>query len=148
MTTQRKTWMTAAVLAAVVVPFGATSLLDAEDPPIVRHMEAMNTPYKAIRRQARRKAFDAETIKNVNIMQEHALQAMHVAIPVIEKLSADKRQAMVAEYKKIQGDTVIALIHLEVALEKGDKEAAAKMIDELGSLKKAGHDKFVPEDGS
>jgi len=140
-----KRWMALALAAAVVGSWSMVSLAGAEDPPIIKHMEEINSGYKSLRREARRLSFNEESIATVINMQEHALKAMHVPFKMAEKVSGDAKKKMIAGYKKVQGQLVIELINLEIALEEGRKEDAKALVEKLGALKKEGHDKYVEE---
>ena len=110
-------------------------------------MEIINSNYKKIRRQARRKDFDAETIKMVQEMQTQSLIAMHEPLPMAKKETGAKKKAMIIGYKKGMAELVTMLMKLEILLDEGKNDEAAKvMMEELAASKKDGHDKFTEDE--
>jgi len=134
-----------AAALALVLGMNFAGLNAADEPPIVEHMTVVNDGYKVLRRQARTKAFDEESLKLVIEMQKAALAAMHEKAPMLAKVPAAEQAQFTIGFKKSMRDLVTATLDLEIALVEGNKDQVVELIDKLASIKKEGHDKFVEE---
>lgn len=144
----RRAWMIM-MAATLVAPLGLVSQstargADKDDPPIVKFMEEINGAYKLLRRTARRKNFDEESQKQVSTMIEYSKKAHDAKVPMIEKMPEAKREAAYKEFKALLEKQIKTLGEILAAIKGGDNDKAAQLIDDLGGIKKDGHDKFVP----
>lgn len=137
--------LAAPVLAALVLAMNLGNVNAADEPPVVEHMTVVNDGYKMLRRQARTKDFNEESLKHVIEMQKAALAAMHEEPPILAKIPAGEKAKFMIEYKKGTRLLIDALLDMEIALLEGNKDQVVELIDKLGSIKKEGHDKFVEE---
>ena len=154
-TASKRNWLALAACVAIAGGLTATwqqtvrhaEAADDEETPLMKAMEIINSNYKKIRRQARRKSFDESTTKMVQEMQTQSLIAMHQPVPMAEKLSGDKKKEMTIGYKKGMAELVTLLMKLEILLDEGNKDEAAKVImEELAASKKDGHEKFTEDE--
>ena len=146
---ERKFWLMAAPAIAILLsPLCLLDLraADEEEPPIVKYMETINTGYKLLRREARRKSFTDATIVKVVGMQKAAFAALHEEFSMAKDAKPAERKKIVVGYMKIQAALVTELMNLEIALLEGRKDDAAKMVDNLAAIKKKGHDGFVEDE--
>ncbi len=146
----------AAALAAVIVALllapisqpAARAEAGKKDAPVTKLMEKINDNYKILVKQAKKLAFDEESIKLVVEIEDLTLKALHEAPPMADKadkVPADKKAAFLIDYKKAMAEMLQHTIELEIALQSGDKEGAKAIVEKLTAGKKAGHDKFVEE---
>lgn len=135
------------VLALVAAPLCLVRADGEEHSPIETHMEAVNDAYKLLRRQARRKTFDDESIKHVQTMQVNAVQAMHQPFPKMDALSGEAKKKMLIGYRKKMVETIKNMLDLEIALLEGRADDAAALVNKLATDKNEGHDKYTDETG-
>jgi soluble cytochrome b562 len=147
---QKRRWWTLGVCTALGLAVALTATVNveaAEDTPLVKAMEIVGSNYKKIRRQARSKKFDATTLKLVQDMQTQSLIAMHQPIPRATKAGGAAGKAMQAAYRKSMAKMITKLLELEILLDEGKSAEAAKiMMEDLGTMKKSGHEKFTEEE--
>jgi soluble cytochrome b562 len=136
--------LVAALLGAPL--FVATSTRADEPKTISDHMGVINDHQKRLRRSARNKDFNDESIKMVGEMIEASRASREMVPPMAEKIS-DKAQKekFIEGYKKEMDILIEELSGLKVALKEKRYDDAAKTIDKLNDIKKAGHDKYVEE---
>ena len=150
-TSHKRRWWAMGLCATLGLAVAMSFTLDAkaadDETPLVKAMEIIGSHYKKIRRQARTKKFDAATIKMVQEMQTQSLIAMHEPIPRATKLGGEKGKKMLIAYKKSMASMVTKLMELELLLDEGKNDEAAKMMMEtLGTVKKDGHEDFTEEE--
>ncbi len=58
--------------------------------------------------------------------------------------SDDARKELRLQYKTLLGETVKTLIDLELAIDRGDADAAVELVEQLVTNKNDGHEVFVP----
>ena len=135
----------APVLAAVVLAMNLGSVNAADESPVVEYMTVVNDGYKVLRRQARTKAFDEETLKHVIEMQKASLAAMHETPPILAKVPPGDQAKFLVDYRKGMRPLLDALLDMEIALLEKNNDKVVELIDKLATIKKDGHDKFVEE---
>lgn len=144
--------LAALLIAALLgtMAFNATSVIGdekKEDAPkdIADWMGVINDNQKKLRRSARKKEFDDESIKLVAEMIEAAKVTRDMVPPMAEKIPQAEREKFIEGYKKEMDLLIAELNGLETALKEKRYDDAAKSIDKLNDLKKSGHDKYVEE---
>lgn len=148
MTTSRRLtpWVLMLALIAVALPLGLNSALRAEeDTPLGKQMETINSNYKLLRRAARTKNFPDDTAKMLQEMQMATLTAMHMEVPLVKKQAASKQKDEMIAFKKLLKKQLDTLIDMEIALMEGRADDVAAGVEELGSIKSDGHDRFTEE---
>ena len=142
---RRGAWWAVVLLAAALV--GPVALLRGADdePPIVRYMTVINDGYKVLRKEARGKTFNDQSVATVIGMQMGALQAMHEAPPMLKTVPTGEQKQFIINYRKEMRNVLNTLIDLEIAMLEGRADDAATIIDSLAKIKKDGHDKFMEE---
>jgi len=141
----RRAWMLM-LAAAFVVPVGLTTTVRADDESDrEKAMEKINTAYKLLRRTARRGNYDAKSEAQAQDIHDWSIKSKDVKVPEIEKLPDAKREAAYKAYKKLLDKQAKVGKDLLAAIKSKDKDKAKELIDELGKIKKEGHDKFAPD---
>lgn len=137
-------WMLLLALVGVAIPLGLgnKSWADDDDSPLAKQMKQINEGYKELRKEARVKKFSPDTGKVLADMELHTLNSMHLDVPKLQKMSASQRKEQLVEFKKQLKGQLDTLIDMEIAFEQGDMAAVAKGVDDLGSMKKKGHNQF------
>jgi hypothetical protein len=139
-------WVLTLALIAVCLPLGLHSALRAdEDSPLAKQMETINSNYKLLRRAARTKQFSDETPKMLQEMQMATLIAMHEKVALVQKQPQAKQKDEMIAYKKLLKKQLDTLIDMEIAYMEGRADDVAAGVEELGSLKSDGHDRFTEE---
>ncbi len=136
------------LLAALAAPLALRTAVGAEEKKgeaLADRMGIVNDNYKSLRRQARTKAFDAESIKLIEQMVLESVKAMHMEPPMAAKVPADKKEQFLLDYRKSMANMLNELLKLEITILEKKNDAAATMIENLSNIKKEGHDKFVEE---
>ena len=100
-------------------------------------MEIMGSAFRQIRRQARSKKFDQDTLKQLERMQTSALLAMHAN----EEEHITKKDDVI-QYRSMMADLIKKLLDMEIAVLKEDHTAAAACVDDLNTIMKSGHNKY------
>lgn len=145
----RHRWI-AFLLAILLSPIAFQPVLGDEekDKPkdISDHMGVINDNQKKLRRSARNKDFNDESIKLVGQMIEASKASREMVPPMAEKIS-DKaaREKFIEGYKKEMDLLIAELVGLETSLKEKRYDDAVKSIEKLNDLKKSGHDKYVEE---
>ncbi len=145
----RRTIFTFGLMATIV----ATGLIlpafaaedDEKEPPIIQQMEKISSGYKKLRREARRKTFSEGSKALVKTMLVNSIAAFHEVPPMTKDVPASKKAAFLLQYKAIMKKQIVVMMDLSMALDKGDADGAVKLISQLGTIKKEGHDKYTEE---
>ena len=132
----------------VVAGLGAPALLNAADKnksKVSEQMEVINDNYKTLRRAARGKELNEESVKLVEQMIAAAEKAKEMVPPMAEKKSGAEKDKFIADYKKEMDGMIATFKGLEADLKAKKYDEAAKTIDKLNEIKKKGHDKFTED---
>lgn len=135
------------ILALLAAPLYFVRADGLEEHPINEHMEEVNSAYKLLRRQARRKNFDDNSLEHVITMQQHTLKAMHMGFPRLEAASGEKKQQMLIGFRKKMAETLKHMLDLEIALLEGRADDAAELVNQLATDKNEGHEAYTDETG-
>lgn len=146
----RKLALAALMVAALLGPSAPRAMAAdetaTEKQEIADHMGLINDNYKKLRRVARNKEFTDESVKLAAEMVTAAQASKEMVPPMAEKIT-DKaeKEKFIADYRKAMDAMIAQLQGLETALKEKRFDEAAKMIEDLNTTKKEGHDKFVEE---
>jgi len=133
------------LLAALAV--GATSSFAADDDtPLAKEMTKMNKTLRALKKQVVEPAKKAESIKMVDEMKANVAASLKYEPAKTTDQPAGDKPAYLDKYKKQLGDLDKALDGLKAAIEKDDKDAVTKGLEQLSDLKEKGHKDFAPEE--
>jgi soluble cytochrome b562 len=129
--------------------FAAVSLIpltvSAQDKHTKLHeqMEKMDDAYKAFRKETD-PAKGAELAREA---QKYAIEGLAEVPELVKDIKdpAEKAKSAVL-YKKLMAKLIVSLCEVEEAFLGNNLEEVEKIIDSLKSLKKEGHDKFMPEE--
>ncbi|HAI12749.1 MAG TPA: hypothetical protein DCM28_13660 [Phycisphaerales bacterium] len=128
-----------ALIGALTFSFSGTqpALAESEHEVLEHNMEIMGSAFRQIRRQARSKKFDQDTLKQLERMQTSALLAMHAN----EEEHITKKDDVI-QYRSMMADLIKKLLDMEIAVLKEDHTAAAACVDDLNTIMKSGHNKY------
>lgn len=134
--------LTIALISALTLSFSGTQTLYAESEHdgqevLESNMKVLGSAFRQLRRQARSKQFDESTLEDLARMQKAAVIAMHANA---EEHITKKEDVIL--YRTMMADTIKKLLDMEIAVLKGDNDAAAACVNDLNSLMKNGHTKF------
>ena len=133
------------LLAAMLAPapFRAAMADEKKDAPkdIADQMGVINDGQKKLRRSARNKDFNEESIKLAGQMIEAAKASREMVPPMAEKIADKaKKEKFIEGYKQEMDILIVELQGLEKALIEKRHDDAVKSIDKLTELKKVGHE--------
>lgn len=113
-----------------------------DETPLGKEMEEMNDTFKKLRKESNA----ANGAKLARSAQENSLKCLTYSPDMLKGMpdNAGKAKA-IASYRKMMGDVFVSLCALESAYLENKMEDAAKIIEELRDMKKAGHEKFIEE---
>lgn len=120
-----------------------------EESPLHLAMEAMGDAMRVINRSLRAddpSAAKPDLLEAVQSMQAHALEAKLLEPPSVANGPAEARAARKAEFRSQLAGVIIIMLELERAILADDWEAARTRYGELRDARKAGHEKFNPEE--
>ena len=132
-----------ALIGALTFSFNGTQVVRAESEHhgehevLEKNMKVLGSAFRQLRRQARSKDFDKSTLEHLANMQQAAVIAMHAN----EEEHITKKEDVIL-YRSMMADTIKKLLDMEIAVLKGDNDAAAACVNDLNSLMKNGHTKF------
>ncbi|MEX1116184.1 MAG: cytochrome b562 [Akkermansiaceae bacterium] len=115
----------------------------ADDTPLGLQMEAMNDAYKGFRRETD----PAKGAAQARDAQLAVMKSVAETPTVIKEMpeGPDKEKAAV-EFRKMMAKLLVSLCEVEDAFLNGKIDDVAKIVDDLKSQKKAGHEKFIKDD--
>ncbi len=115
----------------------------AEDTPLGKQMESVNDSYKAMGKEADSAKGAAQARK----AQQALLKAMEETPKLVSKMpEGPAKELAAAEYRKMIGQSFVAMCEIEMAFLNGKTEEVEKITAALKELKKAGHQKFMEEE--
>lgn len=106
-------------------------------------MEKMDDAYKAFRKET-------DPVKGAELAREaqaEAISSLSEVPDLVKEIKdpAEKAKALVS-YKKMMAKLVMTLCEIEEAFLNGKVDEVSGLVDSLKEQKKAGHEKFVPEE--
>ncbi len=119
---------------------------DHEESPLYESMEAIDGPYRKLRRQIGDASKNTESLKLLATIQKGALAAMGMVPSKAETLPRSERAAFVLAYKRKMLELLGATLDVEAALLKPDNAAAKATYRKLGKLRREGHEAFQIEE--
>lgn len=131
-----------ALITALTLSFSSTQVVRAESEHgehevLESNMKVLGSAFRQLRRQARDKKFDDTTLKDLERMLKSAIIAMHANA---EEHITKKEDVIL--YRTMMSDMIKKMLDTQIAVLKGDNDAAAACIDDLNTLMKNGHNKF------
>ena len=109
-------------------------------------MEKMNGAFRKLRRQAADPAKNADSIAQVAIMHECAEASAKLVPARAATIPEADRQQWVAGFRSKIADLLKKIDELDAALKAGRNEDAARLVEELGAMQKAGHKDYRTKD--
>ncbi len=115
----------------------------ADDSPLAKEMEKLDDAYKAFRRETD----PAKGAAAAREAQGTVLKAIPLVPAMVDKMPAgeDKDKAL-AGYRTQMGKLFVSLCEVESAFLAKDLDTVAKLVQDLRSGKKEGHDTFMEEE--
>jgi cytochrome c556 len=107
-----------------------------------KQMEKMNGAFRKLRRQAGDATKNADSLEQVAILKKYAEASLKFEPFKATEVPAADKEKMIAGYKAKMNDFVAAVGKLEAALQAGNNEEAAKLVQELGAMQKEGHKEY------
>ena len=139
------------LLLAVLFAFPAVVVVRADEhkksandeTELEEKMDSMGQAWKKLKRQAADATKNAESLQLVATLRTAAEEAAKLEPAKAADVPVADRAKFVADYrggiKKLIGE----LAKLEVALQAGKNDEAAKLVADIGALQKAGHKEFT-----
>ena len=120
-----------------------TAPLPAEETPLGKHMELMAKSFKAIGKESDpiKGAALCRDAQNATIAGIAELPAMLVKMPD----GAEKSKA-VAAYRSMMAKVLVGFCQMEEACLSGNLQEVAKLVAEIKTLRKAGHERFMEDE--
>jgi soluble cytochrome b562 len=107
-----------------------------------KSMDKLNGAFRTLRRQVADASKNAESLALVATIRTEAVAAKkEIPMKAADIPEAD-RAAYVTKYQKGIDDLVTLIGRLEVALKANDNAGAEKLVADMASAQKAGHDEF------
>jgi soluble cytochrome b562 len=134
------------LIAALTFSFSSTQIVKAdsdkhehaEGHEVLEHnMKIMGSAFRQLRKDARSKSFNDETLKSLARMQQAAVIAMHAN----EEEHITKKEDVIA-YRSMMADVIKKMLDMEIAILKGENDAAAACVEDMNTLMKNGHSKY------
>lgn len=127
-----------ACAAGFLAPISAS-----EDTPLAKQMEAVNDSSKAMRKETD----PAKGAALAREAQQALIKSMSESPELVAKMPDGPAKVLAAaEYRKMIGQSLVAMCEMEVAILNGKTDEVAKITAALKDLKKAGHDKFMEDE--
>jgi len=130
-----------ACAACLVLPAHAEKK---EETPLGKQMEAMGHALKGFRKETD----PAKCAALAREAQQAVAKGLLELPELVNKMpeGPDKAKAA-AEYRKMMGKVYVSLCEVEEAYLAGNAEEAGRILGSMREMKKAGHDKFMEDDG-
>jgi soluble cytochrome b562 len=139
----------AAIVAAPVITFTsftapATAADEKKlDTPLQKHMEAMETEMKSLRKSLKKSEETAASLKSIENLKKES-QACVALIPDMAKSVPEaERAAFTAGYKKMMEEFLAEVDKLETAVKAGKNEEAVEIHKKLKKMEDKGHEKYT-----
>lgn len=110
--------------------------------PLEDQMEEINAAYRKLGRQVADAAKNADSLKQVAIIREHALAALKFEPKRKADVPAPEQAAFLNGYQTTMKAFVAKLDELQAALTGGKNEAAVALLQELKKAQEDGHRDF------
>jgi soluble cytochrome b562 len=138
----------AAVLAAAFSSAGALVRAADEkkvvDTELSKHMEDLSKALKAIKKNVKDAAKNADSLKLVETAEKAAVACKDLPPAMLEKTPAEKKAEVLAGYKKAMDLCIAEIAKLKQQLKDGKNEDAAETLKNLKMLEDDGHEKYNP----
>lgn len=115
----------------------------AEDAPLKKEMESLDTVWKQIRRE-KDPAKGAELARTA---QKHLTTALDQTPAILSKIPAGpQREAAAQKYRKLINDSLQLMRQIEQAYMANDLAQVSKLRESMLKIKEQGHNEFIEED--
>lgn len=105
-------------------------------------MDKMNGAFRKLRRQAGDATKNADSLEQIAILREYAEASIKLDPYKAGEVPAGDRAKLVEGYQAKMKEFQSGVAKLEAAFKAGQNEEAAKLVQELGSIQKAGHKEY------
>jgi hypothetical protein len=132
------TFLAFALLSAMTI-----SPLQAEDTPLAKEMDSMNSAFKAINKEK-------DAAKGAELARK-AQEAVMKSITLVPTLIADiknpqEKEKALADYRRLVGESYVVFCKMEIAFLEGKMDEVTQLADAAKALKKEGHKKYIEEE--
>lgn len=147
------------LIAALSTLFLAATLVNAQEAPaapapkekkpeteLTKKMDKMNGAFRKLRRQATDATKNADSLEQVAILKEFAVEAAKLEPAKAATIPEADRAKWVGEYRAKMKETLATIDKLEAALKAGQNEEAGKLVAELNTQQRAGHKEYRAEE--
>ncbi len=132
--------------AALLVSSGATFAAPDEDTPLAKEMSAMNRAWRKLKKQAADPAQKDSSLELIKTMKEHCEAAMKFEPAKTKDQPAAEKPAYLEKYKEMTTNLAKVYDEIKDAIEKGENDKIAALIEKVGDMKEKGHEKFAPDE--
>ena len=124
-------------------PKAASAAEDKEpDTELGKKMAKMNSAWRKVRRQVPDATKNADTLKQLAIVQAAATESLKEEPAKKADLPAAEQAKFVADYQAKMKEFISALDSLAAALTAGKNDEAVKLLESIGKTQKADHKEF------
>ncbi len=116
-----------------------------EDTELGKHMKAINTALKPMRKSLKDPAQNAKNLGKVLEMQTHALAAKALNPAMMAKMPEAEHAKFLIEYRVGMHEFLDVMFEMEIALMKNDNKAAQASYTKLKKTKSGAHKSFKPK---
>jgi soluble cytochrome b562 len=133
---------TLCVLALALTQAAFRFQQDDEKTPLGKKMAAINTAFKAVGRQIDDPAQNAATLKQLDVIETNAKEAMALDPEKKGQVPAAQQAKFVADYKAGMKMFLDTVTKLRTAVKAGNNAEASKIIDAMKDQQREGHKEF------
>jgi soluble cytochrome b562 len=115
----------------------------ADETPLGKQMDALDTSFKAFRRETD----PAKGAAHARESQDLILKGIAEMPSMLAKMpDGPAKSKAVAEYRKMMGELFVVLCKVEQAFLAGEIDEVAKLVETIKEMKKAGHNQFMEDE--
>ncbi len=135
--------LAATALAGIIIAQPAPNAeKKAPETELGKAMDKLNGAFRTLRRQVADASKNADSLALVATIRAEAVTAKKEIPMKAADIPAAERAAYTAKYQKGIEDLVALVDRLEAALKANDNAGAEKLVADMASAQKAGHDEF------
>lgn len=128
--------------ALVVAPVQIQAADKEPETELAKKMDKMGSAFRALRRQIKDSAKNADSLEKVKTIKENAIASLKLEPAQKAKVPAAEQAKYVAAYHKQMKDFIALTEKLETALKANDNAEAEKLLGAMGDAQKKSHTEF------
>jgi hypothetical protein len=132
----------AVACALAVAPVSTTFAADKEETELSQKMDKMSGPFRALRRQIKDSAKNADSLEKLKTIKEYAQAALKLEPAQKATVPAADQAKYVAAYHAQMKEFIGLVSKVEAALKANNNAEAEKLVGAMAEAQKKGHDEF------